>query len=625
MKKKIIQHAVFGILFLIAFLLVWHRVVFQGLIPVDGTTITLSYPDWRILRASLFEGHKLPLWNTFKNMGEPFLANPATLAAYPVMWLLLPIKSYHLFIGTWAFVHSLIAAIFGFLLAKFIFKDKYAALAAAFVFAFNGFFVARITIPNHFAAAAYLPAVAYFQLRKSAAGFAISTFLAWTAGFPPFFLLVMFAVMIVSLFQGKDGIKAYLLGSLLAFCLGAFQIIPFIELMVNSIRGIFVNSEIAVHYSIPLIQLLKELVIPLWVYFSPSISGDPAIVTYYTGLTVFAVAVYSALRGRVLERYLMLFFAVTLMLSLGSNIYIYKFIPFLRVFRFPANWLMLSAGLAALLFASGVFLVKNVKIKVAIVIISLLELVVFSFFTKSAWMTPAFLSDMPSLAGTIKSNTRIYHTDLLLSKWEQARLKTEDDFMLMKDYLVPSYGTVFGIREVNSYQVLETRLSRKIKERLFLEGPGSGIIDLAAISKIITISDVKNELNRNNIKVLSRSTAVYPVTFAGKGKNSVHLLEYGNGYAKVEVISKSPGLVVLSEIAYPGWKLVVNGKAIAGKIHESAFIAGDVPQGKSTVEFTYFPLSFIAGMIISFFAFLFTLFMLIYGRIPLSGKRLRVT
>lgn len=67
----------------------------------------------------------------------------------------------------------------------------------------------------------------------------------------------------------------------------------------------------------------------------------------------------------------------------------------------------------------------------------------------------------------------------------------------------------------------------------------------------------------------------------------------------IEADLKEPGLLVLSDVYYPGWKAFVDGKE--SKIYRVNYVMRGVPLsgGRHTVEFHYSPLSFKIGAIIS--------------------------
>src|SRR4029077_18714175 len=155
------------------FLLGWRPLFFSGKVPVDGNFLRLFYPNWTFSRLSVTPLH-WPLWNPFRNMGEPFLADPQTMAVYPVSWLLTQVWNFHASLCAWVVIHTAIAALFTAKLANRWYGDSCAAWIAAAVIGLNACFTSRISIPNHFASAAYIPMAFYFLETGSATGLGVS-------------------------------------------------------------------------------------------------------------------------------------------------------------------------------------------------------------------------------------------------------------------------------------------------------------------------------------------------------------------------------------------------------------------------------------------------------------------
>jgi uncharacterized membrane protein YfhO len=63
--------------------------------------------------------------------------------------------------------------------------------------------------------------------------------------------------------------------------------------------------------------------------------------------------------------------------------------------------------------------------------------------------------------------------------------------------------------------------------------------------------------------------------------------------------SQRPGLLVLSDNYYPGWKAKVDGEPADVERVDYLFRGVRVPAGASTVEFRYEPLSWRIGWIVS--------------------------
>ena len=80
------------------------------------------------------------------------------------------------------------------------------------------------------------------------------------------------------------------------------------------------------------------------------------------------------------------------------------------------------------------------------------------------------------------------------------------------------------------------------------------------------------------------------------------IVHYGPERVTIRARSERPGLLVLSDNYYPGWKAKVDGEAVDVERVDYLFRGVPVPAGTSTVEFVYEPLSWRVGWIVSLLA-----------------------
>ncbi|HVT01015.1 MAG TPA: YfhO family protein [Patescibacteria group bacterium] len=143
--------------------------------------------------------------------------------------------------------------------------------------------------------------------------------------------------------------------------------------------------------------------------------------------------------------------------------------------------------------------------------------------------------------------------------------------------------------------------------------------------RAFTVNNVVIEGNKRNIlkdlfkKDLNlRQTAVVEEDINisnGDSSASATITSYTPNKIVVDVEAKKKSLLVLSDPYYPGWKAVVNGKP--SKIYRTDYALRGViiPEGKSSIAFTYDPESFKIGLAIGFIGLILTFAnCLIYSR-----------
>jgi uncharacterized membrane protein YfhO len=84
----------------------------------------------------------------------------------------------------------------------------------------------------------------------------------------------------------------------------------------------------------------------------------------------------------------------------------------------------------------------------------------------------------------------------------------------------------------------------------------------------------------------------------GKGEYKAVITGYGPNTVSIDVTTGSDGMLVLTDVHYPGWKARVNG--VEERIHRvNGLVRGVyVKEGASTVVFYYRPASFRTGVVI---------------------------
>lgn len=579
----------------------WWRLLLRNLIPVDGNVIAVSYPNW-VLAKSVWREPRLLFWNPMRSMGTPHLADPITSALYPPLWLLSLLPDYPSFLRAWVVLHSLISAGF---LAALVYrwkKSPAAAAGAAALGAFNGFFMARVVFPHCFASQAWLPAVLFFQEIGSPVGIGICLALQWLAGYPTYSLITGAAALAWSLRRGRRGLVNLAKGGAIALGLAAAQLLPFLEFLSLSSRGFAVNPDFAGQFSVPPLQLLKEIFVPLWMSINPEVAGDPAMATFYTGLPAVVLAIWAAWRGRRTERGLAIASLCFFVLTLGKYLPGFSAVPFSHLFRSPSNWLLPATIATSLLAAAGIARFKSSVWGWAAAVLIALDLALFAQPVKSAWSKPTFLTDVPFVAQTVDSwprPIRIFHTRHLMETWGRGKLENEEDYLLMRDYLAPSYGMAFGLGDASNYQTLRLASAEHYRLRLGNTAENSPLLDWAGINLVIFLDERAQRVERPYLHLRRNPNAKSRVFLLESDRGKVAISHYSPGKIRAELELEKPQTVVLSEMDYPGWRVRVDGKSTRHQRFEDAFVSVVLPPGHHVVDFRFNPWSFWFGLLIS--------------------------
>jgi hypothetical protein len=586
---------------LIYFVIFWKNLYWQRLIPVDGNMLRFMYPHWAIFKEAL-RTHGQFLWNPLNNMGEPFLADPGSLVTYPFQWMLGVLPDYLTYLQAWVGLHTLLASGMAGLLAWRWYKDLHAAVIAAVLFGFNGFFSARVTLPMHLAAAAYLPAIIYFLDRGSSRGLGLMFALQWMAGFPSFSILSVVCSLIFALCRGPASFRCWAKGGIWGIGLSCVQWFPFLEMLEQSVRDVFLSSTAALEYSLSPLELAKVLLLPQWYAIRPALDGDPAIMSFYVGLVALGLAAFAAYKGTRIEKVLGWGTGIALLLSLGSYLPGYASLHPLHLFRFPANWLLPATLGIALLCAAGLSRISDLRWKNLLLGIIALDLLVFGQYTRVAWAQPIFLEEQPELAEVFQTRTpqtRLYHPDRMTTLWVQQGAKTAEDLQAMKDLLIPSYATAFGIAETRSYQVLRSRRAAGFHERLREAGPRSPLWDLAGISTMVTVSPQVKRIEPTQTEILRNNRPLPPLYWEDRMTETIQMKNYVPGRIEAIVNAERPQRLIFREVYYPGWKVQIDHAESAMDTFVETFMAVKVPAGQHRVTFRYEPLSVRIGLLLS--------------------------
>ena len=195
---------------------------------------------------------RLPLWNPYIFCGTPFFADPQSRVLYPIS-LLLCIFEPARAMGYDVAIHFLIAMLGMYLFLSVAGASAPGALLGSLLYAFSSFFFLRMGHPTFVASASYIPLLFYGYERARAGGckgtllLVVFLVLGYLSGFPQVFMLGVLALLVYivwdfgeSLLAGRPdralrAVKAGAVAGLLSAAIVAVHLIPFAELIRNSV------------------------------------------------------------------------------------------------------------------------------------------------------------------------------------------------------------------------------------------------------------------------------------------------------------------------------------------------------------------------------------------------------
>ncbi len=105
--------------------------------------------------------------------------------------------------------------------------------------------------------------------------------------------------------------------------------------------------------------------------------------------------------------------------------------------------------------------------------------------------------------------------------------------------------------------------------------------------------------------------------------DSVRMVSFYPGYARVEVNNQAPVALTLLQAMYPGWSVKVDDKPAEILLTNHLFISVIMPPGSHTVEFSYHNNLVMTGFLISYTAFFVLISLIVWFGLPLHRRKTR--
>ncbi len=253
--------------------------------PLLWDSVAQFYP-WRVLLRRGLRGGELPLWSPYQYCGYPVVGNGQSAIFYPPNWLLLILPAAQ-FLGVSLALHFFIAGLLTFCFCRLLRLSVIPALFAALAFSYGGFMVTWALLPTLVASAIWLPgALAGIELTQRGrrcwgtvllAASLGSTLLAGHMQIAAYVWMAagVYALgrLLYRLWRKQSTVWwPVVAGAGLGLMLGMVQILPTVELGVNSPRG----SQVPTPEGWQFQQYRSLRAFELLTFVSPDALGTPA-------------------------------------------------------------------------------------------------------------------------------------------------------------------------------------------------------------------------------------------------------------------------------------------------------------------------------------------------------------
>ncbi|MFA6004475.1 MAG: hypothetical protein WC881_10445, partial [Elusimicrobiota bacterium] len=420
----------------------WRGLLIFGRVVIDGDALPYYYPNWAIGKRLLLDNCSF-LWDPYRNMGQPFLADPRNQALYPLRWLSV-FFDYVDYQRIYVVFHSILAAGSGFLLMRRLRPQVSAALLAGLGLAFNGYAYWRILYSADLATLAWMPAAFYCLLRQRPWALAAVLTLQWFSGFTPYCLLTAAALLAYALADDEPRASLICLvkgwGGMLG--LSAIQFLPFLELLRHIDRPVLLDKALALENSLSWKDMFRQLFTPAclrpWV-----LDGAPALSSFYFGPVLLGLFIWGVVRGGGRERRWAALALAALALAAGRNLPGYSYIPFITVFRFPSQWLAVFCFFFVLVSACGLSRVRRPVLRLMGLVLVAADLLLYASPSYFNWADSEFFGSVPRLAAGVDladTRQRVFHSKRLIERSASWWRRSLSDWQLFKAMLHPSFG-----------------------------------------------------------------------------------------------------------------------------------------------------------------------------------------
>ncbi len=634
---------------LVALLLtvVFWRPFWMGGGLIGGDTYTYFFPQKTVLAESLAAG-EFPLWNNRTGFGYPLVAESQTGLLYPPNHLFYRLLDVNAAYQANQLLHYVLAFLFTWLYARKVGLEPGGALFAAVIYTY-GWFPARMCLEWAILGGAWLPAAlwsveCFLQSRQWKYLFALSAALALSMLAGHFNLafitqLVLLLYVPLRMWFAAEKLPVETRGLRRRCCIGlavalisafgvaAIQLAPTWELRGLSQRSSAANTG---YGHIPA-WYWSQVIMPWKWYAADDLDGllnsdlppgtaltNKIEAHLYFGLAPLAViGIAAAVRFRAVFSRLIVLWALlgvaALLYTPGWLLPLTRWLPGFSFFMGPGRYGIVVTLAVAMIAGHALDVLRETwkSRKVCLLIGVVFLATIIDLWYVSRAVTNVFLLSQPPFASL--PNSPVANT--LRSSAQPTRLYAPGA-NLTNLLGTSAYPVYLGLGPAEYFDA-----SLPLPAPFSLESPPAAdqlaAVQQAGITHILSGTSLQ-ELNwpvelvwagidpflhRAWGRSAEQPLFLYRLT-DGRGLmfwqqpnagDSAEIVERRANLTKIKTVAPSGGRLVLRDLAYPGWKVLVDGAAAEPLVYERLYRAVDVPAGEHTVTWVYEPASFYWG------------------------------
>lgn len=603
--------------------------------------LTFLFQPWKTAAYESLLNGKIPLWDPYSYCGTPFAANFQSAVFYPFS-ILFYIFGFIFGLKFFVVIHIFLAGFFLFLylrsdvsvrsapyprLGGASGRSKQIKTTAAFtgsmLFAFGGYLITKIEFLSLLGTAIWLPLILLLGTQKNTFITALTVSFALFAGYPPILLFIMILLFVELLSQNnlKKNLKKTALVILFTAMISSIQILPAVELVLNSVResGLAVKDAMVwtTGYSDWLCLIspvfLKEEATGLF-------TGEKYfwLRSFWIGFSAAVVILLGFFinKNRFFNKKFILYILLIIFsafFSLGGLTpfyrFVYRYIPGFNLIRAPAHILYIPFFIFIIFAAEQLNNFKKVSILFSLLIV--FELLFYAYKLHPV-IEHKFFYEKGIVANFLQKDKELSRF-FLTPETAQSRRIT-----------VPAYGNIgwYVLRDqmynltsipFHLYNAGGMGEPLEIKEHADIISAIQEKKDADDANELLSLMNVKYLLSNYSFSSKKWEPVHRSHIFIYKNKNftergyvvdknnikrPVKIVHYDNEKIKIETAFS--GTLVFSDTFYPGWQAFVNDKKTDITPVNSVFRSVILENLKHyEIIFLYNPVLFKMGLLIS--------------------------